>query len=309
MDNSLKKGAISGLIAGIVWGIADILFNLGKFNAGIVVWFLEPPPVTPLIEIVLPAIIFNSIFGVIFGIIFSKIYNLIPGKTLALKGLLYGLALYFFIWIRYTIFVYLYGYSITSTVIAVTPIIYGLILGILYKAPIQKLETKHDVKDGLIPGALTGLIFGIVVIITFIASAYLEVIFSFMEKIPDYVTDIGFIINQYGSHTVVNIFLMAFYGAVYVRFYDIIPGKALIKGALFGFIIWLIIDFYISLFWLMYGWLSISLQTGLLFPDTYVAVGILIEGFYNRRWKAFPIAAVIFLFSIIKYFILTPWLG
>jgi hypothetical protein len=41
----------------------------------------------------------------------------------------------------------------------------------------------------------------------------------------------------------------------------------------------------------------------------YIVVGVLIEGFYNRRWKAFPIAAIIFLFSIIKYFALSPWMG
>ena len=97
----MRNAAFAGLIAGIVWGIADIFVNLGKFNTGLDVWFLEPPPATPLMEIVLPAIIFNSIFGIIFGIIFSKIYNLIPGKTHVLKGLIFGLGLYFFIWIRF----------------------------------------------------------------------------------------------------------------------------------------------------------------------------------------------------------------
>lgn len=189
-------------------------------------------------EIVVPKIVFSIIFGIIFGIIFARIYPLIPGKPIT-KGLLYGLGLYSLIQIRYAIFAYAYGYVLytISILLFITPIIYGLILGILYKAPIQTLETKHNAKDDIIPGVITGIIFGAVVIITFITTAYVGFVYGFMEAYPEALTDIQFIINQYGSHTVINMFLMACYGAIYVRFYDTIPGKPIIKGAIFGAII------------------------------------------------------------------------
>jgi len=164
-------------------------------------------------------------------------------------------------------------------------------------------------KDGVIPGAPTGLIFGIVVITNLVTSAYLGFVYGFMETYPDYLTDIGFIISQYGAHTMINMFLMACYGAFYVRFYDTIPGKALIKGAIFGLTIHVLTNLYHSAYYLAYGSLSGALWAGLAFPDVYIAVGILIEGFYNKRWRAFPIAAVILLFSVFKYFIISSWLA
>jgi hypothetical protein len=130
-----------------------------------------------------------------------------------------------------------------------------------------------------------------------------------MEKYPEYITDIGFIIDQYGTHTVLNMFVGAFYGAIYVRCYDGIPGKGLIKGAIYGFMIWLIVDLTWVVYAVTYGMIPSALQMGLLMADLYIAAGILIEGFYNKRWKAFPLAAAIFIFSIIKEGLLIPWFG
>jgi hypothetical protein len=310
MTSSWKIGAFSGLVAGIVWGIVNSFIVISFLNLGLPYSYYEPPNVTPLTEIFLFEIIFNTVFGIIFALIFSKIYEAIPGKSHALKGLFFGLGLYFLICIRSIIFLYSYGLIILvlNLLFTISPIIYGLILGILYKTPIKEFETKRDIKDGVIPGAITGLIFGFVVIIMFVTSAYLGFVFLFTETVPDYVTNIEFIINQYGAHTVINMFLMACFGAIYVRFYDVIPGKELIKGAIFGFLIWVIIDLYWGLSDLTHGSLSNAIFSGLIIPDMYIAVGILIEGFYSKRWKALPIAAAIFIFTLIKTVILTPLL-
>lgn len=53
----------------------------------------------------------------------------------------------------------------------------------------------------------------------------------------------------------------------------------------------MICDLYWVLYHLTYDQLGFALGAGLFYLDTYIAVGILIEGFYNRRWHAFPIAA------------------
>jgi hypothetical protein len=181
---------------------------------------------------------------------------------------------------------------------------------ILYTEVIIEVKNVRSAraKNGVIPGAITGFIFGLVAISNFVVSAYIGFVIGFMETIPDYLTDIGFIINQYGAHTMLNMFLMACYGAFYVRFYDAIPSKALIKGAIFGLTIYVLTNLYHSAYSLAYGNLPLALWAGFAVPDVYIAVGILIEGFYNKRRRAFPIAAAILLFSILKYFFISSWL-
>jgi hypothetical protein len=307
-----KIGAISGLIAGIVAGISFTFIEYVGLTVGLPYWNIEVPLANPLMTIVLPNIIIYGIFGVFLGIIFSKIYDLIPGKTGLLKGFVLGLGFYLILSFRNMLFTYAYGYYAVAItcLISIETIIYGLILGILYKAPAPKLETKkYDMKDGIIPGAITGAIFSIMFVIFMVTSAYLGFIYKFMETYPAYVTDIGFIISQYGAHTVINMFMMGCYGVFYVRFYDRIPGKAIIKGAIFGFIIWIFTDLFNSVYSLTYGDLPGALWAGLTVPDMYIAVGILIEGFYKKRWQAFAVAIAILIFSILKNFIITTLLG
>ena len=300
---SWKIGAVSGLIAGIIAGlIAAFITTPLIFRLGLTYYLLSPPPETPLTKIFTTEIILMGIWGVFLGIIYSKIQDLIPGRGV-LKGLIFGLALYLILNIRGAIFLTAYGLldMALGSLMGLSTIIYGLMLGILYKAPKEKLVTKkHEIMSGVIPGVFTGLIFGIAVTIKFILSAYFGTIFGFMETYPDYLKDVGFIISQLGAHTVINMFLMGIFGAFYAMFYDRIPGKGIIKGSIFGLIIWAIIDLLGALYWLVYGYLGWALFAGLVSLDIYVFFGLVLEGLYKRRPRAFLVAGAVFVIVIIR---------
>jgi hypothetical protein len=301
MSNSLKNGAIAGLIAGIVAGIIFTLTMHLGLSAGFPYYTFKPYSAPPLMQIALPAMIIESIFGIIYGIIFSKIYDLIPYKGIS-KGLLFGFGIYLIVWIRNALFVYAYGYvAVAITCLAVIyPFIFGLILGILYKVPTEKLETKKsEFKSGIIPGVITSIIFSIAIIINYIIIAYFGTFYTMRGTYPEYLTDIGFIINQEGAHIVINMFMMGIYGAFYTGFYDRIPGKDLIKGAIYGLIIWVLTDLYNSLYWLAYGSIGSAIFAGLGIPFIYIFMGLLIEGIYKKRSHVILWAGLMFILNLI----------
>lgn len=271
------------------------------FKLGLPYWG-SPPPETPFIRIVIIEIVLNAIWGIFIGIIFSKIHDLIPGKGV-LKGLIFGLAYYLVTSVRIAFSAATYGLIpfVFTGLLRFSPILYGLILGILFKAPKEKMKiTKYDIKSGIIPGLITGLIFGIAVEIMWVLSAYFGTTFGFMEIYPDYLTDIGFIISQWGSHMFFNMVMWGIFGAFYAMFYDRMPGKALVKGAVFGLIHWLITSFQMGVYCLAYGQLSTALWVGLIYADLYIFGGLLLEGFYKRRSRAFLIAGIVFVIGIIR---------
>jgi len=306
MNNSLKIGIISGLIAGIVASLVNISFYAPLiFKLGLPYYYIPQPPETPFIKIAITEITITFIWGIILGIIYSKIHDMIPGKGV-FKGLIFGLAYYLIYSIRIAIFHVAYGSMLeaASALLLIAPIVYGLVLGILYKAPKEKLKIKkHEILSGVIPGAITGFIFGTAVIISFVISTYFGVILGFLEIFPDYLADFEFIIYQFMNHGWINMLWYAVFGAIYAEFYYRIPGRSIIKGAIFGLIIWLITSFRISLYWLAYGSLSWAFQWGLL-PDLYIFVGILLEGVYRRQPRAIIISGIVYAIVIIRTILL-----
>jgi hypothetical protein len=300
---SWKIGAVSGLIAGIVAGLIAVFITVPlHFKLGIPYWWLPPPPDTPFMKIAMTEITFNIIWGIFLGIIYSRIQDLIPGKGV-LKGLIFGLGYYFITSIRLAILAAPYGKyaEAIGLLLFIGPIIYGLVLGMLYRAPKEKLVArKHEIMRGIKLGVITGIILGIAVEITLVLSAYFGATFGFMETFPDYLTDIGFIIGQWGSHILINMILWGFMGAFYVMFYDRIPGKGIIKGCIFGLAYYLITGLRLGLICLAYGSLSYALWMGLIMPDVHIFAGLLLEGFYKKRSRAFLIAGIFFIIGIIR---------
>lgn len=308
MDSSLKIGAVSGLIAGLVAGILMILVANIAFNIGINYWDLDPTPITPLTSIAMIEIVNNILWGILLGIIFSRIYDLIPGRAVS-KGLLFGLVYYAIFSIRHTTFMTAYGnFPIAiGALLHIHPIVFGLVFVLLYKAPLEKLKIeKYDIKSGIYAGVITGILFTPSIIISYFISAYFGTVLRFMETIPDYLTDVGLIINQFGSHAVINMLWFGIYGAFYAMFYDRIPGKHLVKASIFGVIIMLITSFRICIYWLQYGsiawanswgWWDGAFDLGFW---AYIYAGLLLEGFYKRRPRAFLVAGVIFVFMIVR---------
>jgi len=92
ISNPLIRGFYSGLIAGIIGGIAFTGFRTLDSMLGL--WaILGMPAVTSfdtIISVLGYSIGHQGIYGGIFGIIYFKFYNRIPGKGIE-KGIVYGL--------------------------------------------------------------------------------------------------------------------------------------------------------------------------------------------------------------------------
>jgi hypothetical protein len=304
---SWKIGAIAGLIAGIIAGLVAVFITAPLiFRLGLPYLWIPLSPETTFTKIAIIEFTIVLIWGIILGIIYSRIQELIPGNRI-LKGLLFGLAYYWIFSIRIAMISFAYGQPVfmdARSLLFLHPIIYGLVLGILYKAPKEKSKIKkHEIMSGIIPGAITGFIFAVGIIIYFILLAYFGGVLGFSELIPDYLTDIEFIIYQFMSHGWMNMLWFAVYGAFYAEFYDKIPGKAIIKGGIFGFIIWLITNAPIGLYCYAHGDIGNANGFGLFLPEGYLYIGIVLEGIYKRRYRAFIIAAIVYAIVTIRLII------
>jgi uncharacterized BrkB/YihY/UPF0761 family membrane protein len=110
LTSSWKIGAVSGLIAGIVLGVAYEFFD--QIAAS---WRLFEPWWIPINtgNMIINIPIF-ALWGIIFAVIYSKAYNVIPQEGV-LKGLTYGIFLWIIISIRYVTFDLAYGNPIGVT--------------------------------------------------------------------------------------------------------------------------------------------------------------------------------------------------
>jgi hypothetical protein len=250
MNNSLKIGAISGFIAGfIILGISwqffvNISLSIGLYES----WF--KPFLTNSLAVFIP---YGIIFGVILGIIYSRVYYLIPGKGI-LKGLVFGFFLYIITAFRIETYVIPYGSDILNSVgdlfdSSFAWISFGLVLGIFYQLLSERYcptreETKiitYDMKSGILPGAIAGVLGGTAAGICAIAghlTGYWGVITA--GKI---LPTIQFWYFQFGHHVLMNMIWGSFFGLIFPRVYNLVPGKKVGKGLCYGLILFLITSF------------------------------------------------------------------
>ena len=128
----MKCGGAAGAVAGLAGGISGVIFGAIGYQLGL---YGTPPDVT-IMEWSVYWIIITVIFGAIFGLIYEKMYDCIPKEGIW-KGITAGLA----IWLIKDIAtgVYLGFERAPVSVIAIIWvgffiwIVYGLIIGILYK--------------------------------------------------------------------------------------------------------------------------------------------------------------------------------
>ena len=110
-------------------------------------------------------------------------------------------------------------------------------------------ETKrYDLKGGIHPGAIAGLLGGVMVPITY----FVGVAVGFWPPaIPH--PDISFWLSQLGAHVLFNLIWGIVFGILFVRPYEIIPGKRMLKGIVYGLVIFLITSFRWAIHYLAYG--------------------------------------------------------
>jgi len=284
MNNSLKIGIISGFIAGIVSAIVlqffiDIALSLGLYDS----WWRENVLCISNIPILIPLLGF---WGIIFGIIYSKVYDIIPKKGIW-KGLIYGLFIWFITVFRIMTYVIPYGQYLNAAgeyfSYIFSAISFGLVLGILYEFlgsryyPIkEKLKIMtYDMKSGILPGAIAGLVGGIGA--SFANVIGLAIIGFF--KIPGFpaAPTLDMWISQAGSHTVINLFWGTIFGVIFTRVYNLIPRKGVLKGIIYSLTIFLLNSFQLGIYWFGWGLNDPSIREVAIFMGEWT----IFVGFFN----------------------------
>jgi hypothetical protein len=278
MNNSLKIGAISGFIASLFTGVF-----LWPFVNNMIIYleFWTPEYRWVVQNSVQVQILLSIIWGIILGIIYAKAYPVIPGKG-ALKGLCWGLIIYCIIGIRFTFFNLAYAqylWALGNLITWLPLILLGLITGILYEflcskyCPIKELEIKkYNIMSGFHPGAIAGLCGGLAASIVAvsgpamglwgIAGGPVELTFDFW-------------LGQAGAHIILNMVWGTIFGLMFTKVYDLFSGKDILRGLIYGLIIFIITTFHgyiylIIMFAYVEAWPAI--------PET---LGGLLTGFAN----------------------------
>jgi len=134
----MKGGILPGAIAGFLSGAGTFLTVFVSTYTGF--WPILPPHLIDfgfIVSLLGTQAMVHLIPGIYQGAIYPKVYNLVPGKGI-LKGLCYGLIVLFLLSeLRLAALCVSYGIFNIALIVLVTgiiaAIIYGLVLGVLYK--------------------------------------------------------------------------------------------------------------------------------------------------------------------------------
>jgi len=294
MDNSIKNGAVSGLIAGIVSGIVSIFSALFNFRIGLAYYYLPPPPETPITRIALVELTIVIIWGILAGVIYSRAYDVIPTKGI-LKGLIFGLFCHLIMGIRTASFLLPYGIVPLAKVWLIagfpTWIVYGLLIGLLYEILLgedhdskKRLKVlRFDVKNGMFTGAIAGILAGITGFVTVMTTILMGIWAPILFYEPlDYLRDIGFLAGQCGTHVFIHLIWGIIFGIIFTKVFNLIPGKSIVKGFCYGFIIYLFAGFHIAVLYMAYDVIYAAIIWGYTDFCALAVYGIVLGYLYKK---------------------------
>jgi len=143
MKNGYYKGMITGAIAGSLGGLTAGVMSYVYVLLGIVSMrgnYFE----VRLIPTIMNFILLTAFFGFLWGLLYTYSYDLIPGKGIK-KGLIFGLFIYFIKDVQaglnlalvtsLQVDMYIMAALDLMTIGIYSWIVYGLVLGYLYKPP------------------------------------------------------------------------------------------------------------------------------------------------------------------------------
>jgi hypothetical protein len=243
MANSWKIGAISGFVASLFTG-TFLAYSLARM--AILMELFEPWWVPIAEKSILVTIPLNMIWGVILGIIYSKAYHAIPGKG-SLKGLCWGLILYVIIAVRIDTFWLAYGWTTPELFTWLHIILWGLITGILYEFLCSRFCLTKELKikkysmiSGFYPGAIAGFLGGLTASIVAVSGPAIG-----LWTIPGGPAELSFDfwLGQAGTHIFVNMLWGTIFGLMFPKVYELVPGKGILKGLVYGLTTYFITTF------------------------------------------------------------------
>jgi len=290
---SWKIGAIAGLIAGIAFAVGNLLISIPiTFELGFAGAY-SPLFESSFTKIASIEIAVNIILGIIYGVIYSRAYRIIPGKGF-LKGLTFGLFgilicnIYFaIINLPYSMFQWV-GFYLTYGISGW--IAYGLVLGISYEilqkrnAPLEK-EPKiieYAMKGGIIPGGIAGALGGLGTFFTVFFFIYTGI----WSIYPKELIDLTFIIGQLGTQIMIHLIPGIYLGAIYAKAYNLVPGKGVIKGLVYGLIAtFLMNEFRALLMNIFYGYIPLLITVLITGITVAIIFGLVLGLLYRKPTK------------------------
>lgn len=263
----MKYAILVGIVAGIIAAIIGAISTIFVLKAGLPYLYYptEEMPLLPITKIFSIELILSIIFGIMLSIIFLQAYNVIPGERVT-KYIVYGLFCLLIVGIREASFSIIYWgttlktlFDNASWIIIGLPqwIAYALVLGFLYEFFSAKkyiiMEKKRIIKFSMMNGAVLGAFLGIIngIVAVFFVMVY-EYLYGFSLILPS-IQNITVIMFRFGAHAFWHLLWGAIFGAIFARAYDVIPGKGVIKGLYYAYIIFLISTVHQGALYLTYG--------------------------------------------------------
>jgi hypothetical protein len=286
----MKNGYIMGMVAGAIAGVVGALAASIAFMAAVILGLPWPPyPISSVLTITFMTshvtfeIMYYLVFGPIYGVIYSMYYDSTPGKGI-LKGLVFGLFLFLISNFYYGVLVESWGlFGEVGGAIGpwwmgfFTLTTYGIVLGALYKKPIRAIS-EYNVKSGVFSGAIAGVITGVVAIISLI----MGVILGVWERVPG-ILSATFFTASHIFEIVVAIVFGAIFGVIYSMYHDSTPGKGILKGLVFGLILFFISRARIAILIGGYGYINTAIIITWHGFFTFFVYGIVLSLLYKPK--------------------------
>ena len=142
-------------------------------------------------------------------------------------------------------------------------------------------------KSGIHPGAIAGFIGGV---IAYFFAVFLPYIGLYPPGDPGYLTDINYMMSQFGTHVFIHLFWGVIFGAVFAKAYNIVPKKGIVKGFYYGLFIFFISAVQIATYFLAYGftfnnifWIQGGLSYVIFDIVVYPVYGVVLGHLYKKE--------------------------
>jgi len=220
-----------------------------------------------------------------------------------LKGLIFGLFIWFITKVRVEAFDLAYGrFNQAAGSIFYgffMWISFGLLLGILYDGLLngeqyhirEKRIKTYDMKSGIIPGAIAGIAGGV-------ASSILSIIghvtgYFGIITAGEVVSTIEFWWSQAGTHILITMIWGTIFATFFAKVYNLVPGEKVKKGLYYGLIMYAITTFLIGTYvvsWSLYhnNWRLASFYFGSCFiiaSSMFIVFGLVLGLLYRKPTK------------------------
>jgi len=142
-------------------------------------------------------------------------------------------------------------------------------------------------KSGIHPGAIAGFIDGV---LAYFCAVFYPYIGVYPPEDLGYLTDINFIMIQFGTHIFIHLFWGIIFGVIFAKAYNIIPKKGIVKGFYSGLFIFFISALQLLTFFWAYGltfkqiiWTIVGVQYVIFDMLAYPVYGVVPGCLYKKE--------------------------